>query len=120
MALATGRVAIGVVALVRPALMARTWVGAAQAEGPAAVVLGRAAGGRDIALGAGALLAATRGNGRGLLGWTVAGSFCDAVDVATTVASWRELPPIERCAVVGTASSGVLLGALTVVLGRRG
>ncbi|MDQ2879784.1 MAG: hypothetical protein M3Y48_00575 [Actinomycetota bacterium] len=119
-ALATGRVAIGVVALVRPALMARTWVGAAGAAGPAAVVLGRAAGGRDIALGAGALLASLRGNGRGLLGWTVAGSFCDAVDVATTVASWRELPRLQRVAVIGAASSGVALGALTVVLARRG
>jgi hypothetical protein len=100
--------------------MARTWVGAEQAAGPAAVVLGRAAGGRDIALGAGALLASTRRNGRGLLGWTVAGSFCDAVDVAATVASWRDLPSVERCAVIGAAGSGVLLGALTVVLARRG
>lgn len=119
-ALGAGRVAIGVVALVRPDLMARAWVGAVQAAGPAGVVLGRAAGGRDIALGVGALLASSRRNGRGLLGWTVAGSFCDAVDVATTVASWRELPPRGRCAVAGAASSGALLGALTVVLARRG
>ncbi|HEY3691911.1 MAG: hypothetical protein QOH09_3931 [Pseudonocardiales bacterium] len=119
-ALGAGRVAIGVVALVRPDLMARAWVGAVQAAGPAGVVLGRAAGGRDIALGVGALLASSRRNGRGLLGWTVAGSFCDAVDVAATVASWRELPPRGRCAVAGAASSGALLGALTVVLARRG
>jgi hypothetical protein len=119
-ALGAGRVAIGVVALVRPDLMARAWVGAVQAAGPAGVVLGRAAGGRDIALGVGALLASSRRNGRGLLGWTAAGSFCDAVDVAATVASWRELPPRGRCAVAGAASSGALLGALTVVLARRG
>jgi hypothetical protein len=119
-ALGAGRVAIGVVALVRPDLMARAWVGAVQAAGPAGVVLGRAAGGRDIALGVGALLASSRRNGRGLLGWTVAGSFCDAVDVAATVASWHELPPRGRCAVAGAASSGALLGALTVVLARRG
>lgn len=119
-ALGAGRLAIGVVALVRPDLMARAWVGAVQAAGPAGVVLGRAAGGRDIALGVGALLASSRRNGRGLLGWTVAGSFCDAVDVAATVASWRELPPRGRCAVAGAASSGALLGALTVVLARRG
>jgi len=120
MALAAGRVTIGIVALVRPDLMARAWVGAAQAAGPAGRVLGRAAGGRDIALGAGALLASSRRNGRGLLSWTVAGSFCDAVDVAATVASWRDLPQRGRYAVAGAASSGVLLGALTVVLGRRG
>ena len=67
-ALGAGGVAIGVVALVRPDLMARAWVGAVQAAGPAGVVLGRAAGGRDIALGVGALLASSRRNGRGLLG----------------------------------------------------
>ncbi|MFZ0120319.1 MAG: hypothetical protein WAN20_03595 [Pseudonocardiaceae bacterium] len=121
MVLAAGRVTVGVVALVRPDLMARPWVGAAESVGPAGVVLGRAAGGRDIALGAGALLGAARGNKRGLLGWTVAGSFCDAVDVAATIASWRTLSPLGRYAVAGAASSGVLLGALTVVLaGRRG
>ncbi|PZS40709.1 MAG: hypothetical protein DLM62_01460 [Pseudonocardiales bacterium] len=117
--LAAGRVAIGVVALVRPDLMARSWVGAAQAAGPAGVVLGRAAGARDIALGVGVLLASCRRNGRGMVGWTVAGSFCDAVDVAATIASWRELPRRGRWAVAGAASSGVLLGALTVVLARR-
>jgi hypothetical protein len=120
MALGAGRVTIGVVALVRPDLMARAWVGAAQAAGPAGAVLGRAAGGRDIALGVGALLASSRRDGRGLMGWTVAGSFCDAVDVAATVVSWRDLPPLGRYAVAGAAGSGVLLGALTVVLGRRG
>jgi hypothetical protein len=118
-ALAAGRISIGVVALVRPDLMARAWVGAAQAAGPAGAVLGRAAGGRDIALGVGALLASSRRNGRGLLSWTVAGSFCDAVDVAATIASWRDLPPLGRYAVAGAASSGALLGALTVVLARR-
>jgi hypothetical protein len=50
MALPAGRVTIGVVALVRPDLMARAWVGAAQAAGPTAAMLGRATGGRDIAL----------------------------------------------------------------------
>lgn len=120
MALGAGRVTIGAVALVRPDLMARAWVGAVQAAGPAGMVLGRAAGGRDIALGIGALLASSRRNARGLLGWTVAGSFCDAVDVAATLASWRDLPSRGRWAVAGAATSGVLLGALTVVLARRG
>ncbi|MGB8962316.1 MAG: hypothetical protein WCC38_10215 [Pseudonocardiaceae bacterium] len=118
-ALAAGRVAIGAVALVRPDLMARAWVGAVHAAGPAGVVLGRAAGGRDIALGVGALLASSRGTGRGLLSWTVAGAFCDAVDAVATAVSWRELPPLGRYAVAGAASSGAALGVLTVVLARR-
>lgn len=117
--LAAGRVAIGVIALVRPALMARPWVGAAEAAGSAATVLGRAAGGRDVALGVGALLASSRGDGRGLLGWTVAGAFCDAVDAAATVASWRELAPWGRFAVAGSAAGGALLGGLAVVLAGR-
>lgn len=117
--LATGRVVIGVAALLRPALMARPWVGATQAVGPAGVVLGRAAGGRDLALGAGALLAAARGDERGLLGWTFAGAFCDAVDAVATAASWRELPARGRVAVAAAAGGGAVLGGLTVLLAAR-
>ncbi len=115
-----GRTALGAVALVRPSLAARPWVGAAQAGSPAGVVLGRAAGGRDLALGAGALFASARGDGRRLLGWTVAGAFCDAVDAAATLVSWRDLPARGRVAVAAAAVSGAALGGLTVLLaGRR-
>ncbi|MBV9729609.1 MAG: hypothetical protein JO309_09445 [Pseudonocardiales bacterium] len=113
--LATGRVAIGVVALLRPVLVARPWIGSAHASAPAGVVLGRALGGRDVALGAGALLAAWCGNERALRGWTLAGAFCDVVDAVATVTSWRDLPAWGRLAVLSAAGGGAVLGGSTVL-----
>lgn len=117
--LAAGRVAIGVVALLRPALVARPWVGGAQASAPAGMVLGRALGGRDLALGAGALLAAWRGDERALRDWTLAGAFCDGVDAVATAASWRELPAWGRLAVAGAATAGAVLGGSTALRAAR-
>src|SRR6516165_152288 len=68
--LAAARVGVGLTAVVMPKLVARPWVGA-EAEGLGAAVLGRALGGRDIALGLGLLLAARRD--RPLRGWLEAG-----------------------------------------------
>ncbi|MBV9142890.1 MAG: hypothetical protein JO115_18590 [Pseudonocardiales bacterium] len=118
--LATGRVALGVVALLRPALVARPWVGGAHASTPAGVVLGRAVGGRDLALGAGALLAAWCGDERALRGWILAGAFSDAVDAIATITSWRDLPAWGRLAVVSAAGGGAILGGSTAVLAARG
>lgn len=118
--LATGRVALGVVALLRPALVARLWVGGAHASAPAGVVLGRAVGGRDVALGAGALLAAWCGDERALRGWTLAGAFCDVLDAVATAASWRDLPAWGRIAVLSAASGGAVLGGSTVLPAARG
>ncbi len=55
-AVAVARVGVGVVALAAPALVSRSWVGGAGC-GPSGRVLGRALGGRDLALGLGALAA---------------------------------------------------------------
>ncbi|MDR0343839.1 MAG: hypothetical protein LBI49_12190, partial [Nocardiopsaceae bacterium] len=55
-AVAAGRVGLGLAALAWPAIPARPWVGAASG-GLAARVFGRALGGRDLALGLGALAA---------------------------------------------------------------
>jgi len=56
---AAGRVALGLTALAWPAVPARPWVGAS-ADDLAARVFGRALGGRDLALGLGALAALAR------------------------------------------------------------
>jgi hypothetical protein len=53
MALAVGRTAMGVTALAAPSLIWRPWVG--DTRGVPARVLGRALGGRDLALGLGTL-----------------------------------------------------------------
>jgi hypothetical protein len=55
-AVAVSRVGVGVVAFAAPALVSRSWVGGA-GGGPSGRVLGRALGGRDLALGLGALAA---------------------------------------------------------------
>lgn len=110
-AVAALRVGLGVAALVSPGLAARPWVGTSAAE-PAGVVLGRAAGVRDLALGAGVLLAARQGP-RAERTWVAAGAVCDAVDAATTLAAWRSLAA-GRLLVAGAAVGAAALGALAL------
>jgi hypothetical protein len=58
-AVAASRVGLGFVALGAPLLVSRSWVGRS-GDGPSGRVLGRALGGRDLALGLGALIALQR------------------------------------------------------------
>jgi hypothetical protein len=109
------RVGLGVSALVSPGLAARPWVGETAGD-PAGTVLGRAAGARDIALGAGVLLAARQGV-RAERTWLVAGAFCDAADATTTFAHWRRLPPGGRFLVAGAAVGAAAVGALAARAG---
>jgi hypothetical protein len=111
-AVAAGRVALGVTALVWPSVPARPWVGAA-ADGLAARVFGRALGARDLALGLGALAAlhgpaAEAGPARA---WVAAGALSDALDVAASLSSWRELPRVTRWLVAASAGGAALAGA---------
>ena len=101
------RVVFGIAALVAPRRAPRLWVGPSTAE-PAGIVLGRAAGVRDLALGAGVLLA----DGRAERAWVLAGAFCDAVDAATTLQQWRRLPAPGRVLAGGGALGAAAVGAL--------
>ena len=119
-AVAAARVAIGVLALARPGVPSRPWVGVgAGAEegtaGLAARVLGRALGGRDLALGLGALAALTQENSESSSAWVAAGALCDALDVATTLAAWRELPRVTRWLVASSAAGASLAGVAGAV-----
>ncbi|MGH3778196.1 MAG: hypothetical protein ACRDRR_21075 [Pseudonocardiaceae bacterium] len=122
---ATGRVALGVVALLRPSVPARPWVGAALAAGPAGQVFGRALGGRDLALGLGALLALRRRGssaaaGRVAAGWVAGGALADGADVLATLAAWPALPRWGRLGILGLAGGAAVVGALTAPpLARR-
>ncbi len=58
-AVAASRVGVGVVAFAAPMLVSRSWVGR-PGDGTPGRVLGRALGGRDLALGVGALIALQR------------------------------------------------------------
>ncbi|HKR51378.1 MAG TPA: hypothetical protein VJT72_17705 [Pseudonocardiaceae bacterium] len=120
LAVATGRVALGVTALLRPGVPARPWVGAALAAGPAGQVFGRALGGRDLGLGLGALLALLRPDSSAAAGWVAAGwvaggALADGADVLATVAAWPALPRWGRLGILGLAGGAAAVGALTAV-----
>jgi hypothetical protein len=111
-AVAAGRVALGLTALAWPSVPARPWVGAA-ADDLAAQVFGRALGARDLALGLGAL-AALQGPAAepgSACAWVAAGALSDALDVAASLASWRELPRVTRWLVAASAGGAALTGA---------
>ena len=111
-AVAAGRVLLGLTALAWPSVPARPWVGAA-ADDLAARVFGRALGARDIALGLGALMALQRPATEpgSASAWVAAGALSDALDVAASLSSWRELPRRSRWLVAVSAGGAALTGA---------
>jgi hypothetical protein len=116
-AVAAGRVALGVVALVRPSVPARPWVGAAAADLPAGQVLGRALGARDLALGLGALAATARRPSGGPWqagAWFAAGALADALDATATLAAGQRLPR-TRWLIVALAGGAAVVGAAGTV-----
>ncbi len=119
-AVAAGRVALGLTALVWPSVPARPWVGAA-ADDVAARVFGRALGARDLALGLGALAALQGPSDEpgSASAWVAAGALSDALDVVASLSSWRELPRAGRWLVVASAGGAALTGAAGALAVRR-
>jgi hypothetical protein len=118
-AVAAGRVVLGLTALAWPSVPARPWVGEA-ADSLGARVFGRALGARDLALGLGAL-AALQGSAADpgpASAWVAAGALSDALDVAASLASWRELPRVGRWLVVASAGGAALAGVAGAVAVR--
>jgi hypothetical protein len=120
---AAGRVALGLLALARPAVPSRPWVGAGP-DDLTAQVFGRALGGRDLALGLGALAALARADAEpaAASAWVAAGALSDSLDVVASLASWSELPRIGRLLVITSAAGAALAGAagaVAVLLPRR-
>ncbi|HEX5294135.1 MAG TPA: hypothetical protein VFX25_35105, partial [Streptosporangiaceae bacterium] len=111
--------ALGLTALAWPAVPARPWVGAS-ADDLAARVFGRALGARDLALGLGALAALQRPGAEPgpAAAWVAAGALSDALDVAASVASWRDLPRITRWLVAASAGGAALTGAAAALTSR--
>ena len=103
------RIGLGLAALKKPRMASRAWVGPDASRGLTPVVLGRAAGGRDVALGAGAVACAL--TGAPLRTWVLASGGADAVDAVATWLGGPELPRWRRALV--TAVSGI--SALTAV-----
>ena len=104
------RVGLGAAALLRPRLALRPWVGEVD-EGAGEVLLARSLGGRDAALGIGALLALRHGHRA--RGWVEGAALADLVDALVTARYFSGLPKVGRWAVLmasaGAAGLGVLL-----------
>lgn len=103
------RVGLGTTALFAPHAALRPWVGIV--PDPAGEVLGRALGGRDIALGAGTAVSAA--TGRAAVPWILASGGADAADAVLTLASRQQLPRGGRELVVA-ASAGSALAAVVL------
>jgi hypothetical protein len=109
---AVGRVALGIVAMTAPRLPLRPWVGDRR-DDPALLVLARALGGRDLALGLGGLLA--MGGDAPARGWIEAGGWADAGDALFTLLAFRHLPRAGRWAVLAAATGGAVAARLASV-----
>ncbi len=93
--------------MVAPGLVSRPWIGDVGAQ-PAPRLLARAMGGRDLALGLGALraLAVSDDESRP---WVALGGVADLVDAMATAVAFSRLPPRSRWAIMA-----VTLGAALV------
>jgi len=118
-ALAVGRMGLGAVALTSPVTVGRPWAGPS-ADSQAGRVLGRATGGRDLALGLGTLAALRRSPGpeadRVAAAWVGLSGLCDGIDLLITVGSWRRLPARERW-LVAVAAGGAAATSLAAAAG---
>lgn len=107
--LAATRVAFGAAALALPTPAGRLWIGSG-ADGADHAVLLRALGGRDLALGAGVLLADRRGGPLGQ--WVGLGALSDLVDTAATIGGFVALPRRTRWLVLAGCGGAATAGAL--------
>jgi hypothetical protein len=109
--LAVNRALFGANYLLRPGQARTSWIGRA-ARRPGARVMIRSQAVRDIALGAGALRAAVRGEAPELRAWMLAHVLSDLTDLVVTWAAHDDLPKRRaRFAMVVAGVSTVVGGA---------
>jgi hypothetical protein len=101
-AIAVGRIAIGIVALVAPAVPLRPWVGRDFAWQPRAKLLARSLGARDLALGIGVMLALR--HKAPVRGWVEGAALADAGDTLATLLAFPKLPKSGRWLVLASAA----------------
>src|SRR4051794_35246051 len=94
----------GIGLILAPSLYARSWVGSDAASEDATKVLARALGARDLALGAGGLLALRADDVDRGRRWFAAQGMTDFVDLIATVAA-RDVPRPARM-FAGTMAAG--------------
>lgn len=113
--IAGGRVAIGAVAVVAPTLVARPWIGDAS-RSTTSRLLARTMGGRDLALGIGALRALTLSD-QEARPWLALGGTADAVDGLATAVAFASLPRRSRWGILAmTAGAAVVSMRVAVAL----
>ena len=124
-AVAVGRIGLGVAALARPAALTRPWVGPT-GEDRAGRLLGRALGGRDLALGLGTVAAlrqasaagSQNGNGQAAATWVGLAAVADGFDLLITAAYWGQLPARSRWLIAASAGGAAGLGLAAAVATR--
>ena len=113
MLLARGRIAIGIAAVAVPGVAVRA-IGADPKPGGLAPLVTRMLGGRDIALGLGAVVALD--HGAPVRGWLEGAALADAVDCVAAVIAREQMTPRAFRGTVVLAGASAVLG---VVLARR-
>jgi hypothetical protein len=106
--LAGGRIAIGVVSLLAPGLVARTMTGR-DGSGDGTSLFVSMVGARDFGLGLGMVSALDRGAPVG--GWLEASALVDGIDVAACVLARHHIRTSVLPGAVGLAATGALLSA---------
>jgi hypothetical protein len=116
-AFAIGRALYGVALIAVPARIGSSWIGTDATRRPPQVAI-RGLGARDVALAAGTVLAAARGDD--LRPWLAGCVACDVVDIGATLAAGDDVPKRARVGTVALAGGAALAGAtLTVAAGSR-
>jgi hypothetical protein len=115
--LALNRISFGAGLILAPRLYARTWIGADGADDDRAKLLARALGARDLALGAGGLLALRDGDVDRARQWFAAQGVTDAVDFLATVTAGRDVPLPARLFAATVAAGSAAVAAVYVVRG---
>jgi hypothetical protein len=110
-AVAVGRIALGGAYLLTPSLAMRLWPGrrGSTASDEALLrMMARHTGGRDVALGVGALLA--QRHAAPVRGWLEAAMLADTVDAVSIVVAWKHLPRTKAVLMLGAALGAAVGG----------
>jgi hypothetical protein len=110
--LSIARIVIGGGLIVAPQLATPMWIGR-RGLTPAARLLTRALGARDMAIGIG-VLGGLRSDAD-LRPWLAAGMLADATDLVATIVEREDVPNTALPLVVATAGTGVALGAFALL-----
>lgn len=106
--LAAMRTAFGVTHMIAPARSGGSWLGHHTVASPRIQLLLRMFGAREVALGAGVLLALR--HDAPVRGWLEGGVVCDATDALAALIAFRHLPLATRLIVPASAATAAYVG----------